>query len=95
MRAVNWIVLAILFFGIASSGACLYSIESQNPVLDSLACPLLGPGIVVALTGAFLALLMLSIGIALHMMNGMDTRLPRLYLVNAFVALAIPVTLLI
>lgn len=95
MKTANWFVLAILFFGIVSSGACLYSIEIQNPALDSLACPLLGPGIIGALAGALLAVLMLSIGVALHMMNNSEGHLPRMYLVNAVVAMAIPLTLMI
>jgi len=95
MRTINLIVLAILVFGIASSGVCLFSIETQNPSLDSLICPLLGPGIVVAVVGALMATMMLAIGVTLQMIDSSERLFPSLYVLNAVIALAVPISLMV
>jgi len=58
-------------------------------------CPMLGTGIVVAVVGALLATMMLAIGVALQMLDSSERLFPSLYVLNAVIALAVPISLMV
>lgn len=95
MKLVNILVFSTLVLGLFVSAACLVGVAADNVTLDTLVCPVLGPGMLVAALGSLAAVAMLAIGIAIRLLDG-DVRLwPSLFVVNALIALLVPVALMV